>query len=482
MKKNLLFYLLLSVGFLYNSKLYAKVRLPDLVSSNMVLQRNTTITLWGWAEPGEKFMISASWLKNPVRVIADTKGNWKVNVLTTSTKQPQSIKITGNKEMISLDNILLGEVWLCSGQSNMEIPVTGFLGQPVFGAQEAITNANDEDIRLFSVGHQASLLPENQLNTHSTWHPADPENIKNFSAIGYFFGKRLHDILKVPVGLIHSSWGGSLIEAWMSKEALSSVKEPDLNGVDLKRGNRFPTVLFNAMINPLIPYTIKGAIWYQGEANVGKPEEYKLLFQGMIKDWRARWGIGDFPFYYVQIAPYKYGKQNRMEDANNAALLREVQVQCLDLIPNTGLAVTLDIGNENIIHPPNKKEVSDRLLYNALYSTYGYKSIPFSGPTLDSVIIKDKGIYLSFNHAEKGLYAFGKLDGFDISGADKIFYPADASIFQGNRVFVKSSKVTDPVAVRYGFRSWAAATLFNTFLLPASSFRTDNWKDAKQSE
>ena len=282
--------------------------------------------------------------------------------------------------------------------------------------------------------------------------------------------------------MIHSSWGGSLIEAWMSEESLNSVKEFDLNGVDLKRGNRFPTVLFNAMSNPLIPYTIKGALWYQGEANISKPEEYKLLFQAMIKDWRARWGLGDFPFYYAQTAPYKYSKQNRMEDANNAAFLREVQVQCLDIIPNTGLAVTLDIGSENIIHPPNKKDVADRLLYNALHNTYGYQAIPFSGPVLDSASGKDQGMYLSFKHAENGLYAFNKLEGFDIAGADKVFYPADASIYRGNQIFVKSNKVTAPVAVRYGFRSWAVATLFNTYLLPASSFRTDNWKDAKQSE
>ena len=482
MRKNLLLSLLILLSCFYYLKVNARVRLPDLVSSNMVLQRNTTITLWGWADPGEKFTVSASWLKNPIPVTVDKAGDWKVNVSTTKTKQPQSIKITGNKEVIALDNILFGEVWLCSGQSNMEIPISGFLGQPVYGAQEAITSANDENIRLFSIAKQASILPENQLSTHSTWHSANLESIKSFSTTGYFFGKRLHDILNVPVGMIHSSWGGSLIEAWMSEESLNSVKEFDLNGVDLKRGNRFPTVLFNAMSNPLIPYTIKGALWYQGEANISKPEEYKLLFQAMIKDWRARWGLGDFPFYYAQTAPYKYSKQNRMEDANNAAFLREVQVQCLDIIPNTGLAVTLDIGSENIIHPPNKKDVADRLLYNALHNTYGYQAIPFSGPVLDSASGKDQGMYLSFKHAENGLYAFNKLEGFDIAGADKVFYPADASIYRGNQIFVKSNKVTAPVAVRYGFRSWAVATLFNTYLLPASSFRTDNWKDAKQSE
>jgi sialate O-acetylesterase len=356
------------------------------------------------------------------------------------------------------------------------------LGQPVFGSQEAITNANDGDLRLFSVGKLASILPENQMGLNSGWQVSNPETVKDFSAVAYFFGKRLHDILEVPVGLVQSSWGGSLIEAWMSKESLSPVKEMDLKDVDLKRGNRFPSVLFNAMINPLIPYTIKGAIWYQGEANISQPGQYKLLFPAMVKDWRARWGIGDFPFYYVQIAPYRYSSQNRLDDANNAAVLREVQSQCLDIIPNSGMAVTMDIGAEQMIHPPDKRNVADRLLYNALNNTYGYKAVNFSGPTLDSVNIRDKGIYLTFQHAEKGLYANGKLEGFDIAGADKVFYPADASILHSTQVLVKSSKVSNPVAVRYAFRSWVSGTLFNTFFLPASSFRTDSWIDAKQAD
>lgn len=482
MNKKLIQASLLFVSCLLTSITYANVRLPALISSNMVLQRNATINLWGWADPSEKLTIKASWRKDPLSLVADKKGEWSVKVGTTGSRQPQFIKISAGKQIISLDNILFGEVWLCSGQSNMEIPVSGYLGQPVYASQEAITNANDDDIRLFSVGKQASLLPEIQMDVNKGWQSVNPESVKEFSAIGYFFGKRLHDILKVPVGLIHSSWGGSLIEAWMSGDALGSVKKFDLKDVDLKRGNRFPTVLFNAMINPLIPYTLKGAIWYQGEANISQPELYKSLFPAMVKDWRARWGIGDFPFYYVQIAPYRYSKENRMDDAGNAAFLREIQMQCLDIIPNSGVAITLDIGTEMVIHPPDKKDVADRLLYNALSQTYGYKAINFSGPTVDSVNVREKGIFLTFKHAEKGLFAYGKLDGFEIAGADKVFYPAEASIFRGNQVFVKSDKVSEPVAVRYAFRSWAAGTLFNTFLLPASSFRTDNWKDARQSD
>lgn len=482
MKKKLILFFLVLTSCLFTTYIQAKISLPSLISSNMVLQRNTKVTVWGWAAAGEKFIIKTSWIKNPLSIVADNAGNWKVIIQTTNTKIPQSIKISSLNQTISLDNILFGEVWLCSGQSNMEMPVSGFMGQPVYGSQEAITNANSNTIRLFTVNHQASESPRKELGEFAGWQSADPGSVKDFSAIAYFFGKHLQEILDVPVGLIHTSWGGSLIEAWMSNESLSAIKNFDLKEVDLKRGNRFPTVLFNAMINPLIPYTIKGIIWYQGEANVSQPKEYKLLFSGMVKDWRARWGIGDFPFYYVQIAPYKYSSQNRTDDSNNAAFLREAQFECLDLIPNSGIAVTLDIGTENIIHPPNKKDVADRLLFNALNKTYGYKAINFLGPVFDSVKVKDNGIYISFKNAEKGLYAFGKLDGFEIAGTDKIFYPAEASIYRGNQVFVKSDKVSVPLAVRYAFRSWSEGTLFNTYLLPATSFRTDSWNDAKQAD
>lgn len=473
--------LLISLSYCFcTTIIYAKVSLPAIISSNMVLQRDAKVTLWGWADAGERLIIRTSWLKEPLRVTADNSGNWKVTLQTNDSRQPQSIWINTNKEKISLDNILFGEVWLCSGQSNMEIPINGYLGQPVYGAQEAITNAMNDDIRFFTVNDQASVSPENKLGSYKGWQQANPESVKDFSAVAYFFGNHLQKVLGVPVGLIHSSWGGSLIEAWMSKEALGAIEKFDLKDVDLKRGNRFPTVLFNAMINPLIPYTIKGAIWYQGEANISEPKLYKLLFPAMVSDWRARWGIGDFPFYYVQIAPFAYSKQNRIDDPDNAAFLREVQLQCLDIIPNSGMAVTLDIGTEHIIHPPNKKDVADRLLYNALNKTYGYKAIDYSGPTFDSIHVKEDGIYITFNHAEKGLYAFGKLDGFEIAGEDRVFYPAAASIYRGNQVFVKSDMVNKPIAVRYAWRSWAVGTLFNTYLLPASSFRSDTWDDAKQ--
>lgn len=480
MKSRKHIYILALLSLCILSACFAEVKLPSIVSSNMVLQRNTTITLWGWADAREKLIITASWLRDPLSISADNAGDWKVGVQTTNSKAPQTIRIKSSTQDILLENILFGEVWLCSGQSNMEIPVSGYFGQPVFGAQQAIVYASNENLRLFTVEHQASTEPKKVVVKYTGWQSASPESVKEFSAIAYFFGQQLQDILDVPVGLIHTSWGGSLIEAWMSNEILSSIQAVDLKDVDLNRGNRFPTVLFNAMINPLIPYTIRGAIWYQGEANASRPEQYKLLFPAMVKDWRKRWGIGDFPFYYVQISPYMYDNKNRLDGPINAALMREAQLQCLDLIPNSGIAITLDIGDDYGIHPPKKKEVADRLLYNALNQTYGYEAVDFSGPAYDSMEVKDAGIYLNFKYAENGLYAPAALDGFVIAGADKVFYPADARIIRGRQVFVKSDQVKNPVAVRYAWRNWVMGTLFDTNLLPASSFRTDRWDDAKE--
>jgi sialate O-acetylesterase len=338
-------------------------------------------------------------------------------------------------------------------------------------------------LRLFTVAKEADTAPREDIGAHTGWQSATPASVKTFSAVSYFYGQQLQQILGVPVGMIHSSWGGSLVEAWMSKESLSPIKEIDLTELDLDRGNRFPTMLFNAMINPLIPYTIKGALWYQGESNASRPEEYEKLFPAMVEDWRTRWGLGSFPFYYVQIAPYQYkwAKSEEAEIDHLVAQMRESQQQCLELIPNSGMAVLMDIGTESVIHPPIKKEVANRLLYNALNKTYGYKAVDFSGPVYDQIQITDDIVYVTFQHAERGLYSKGGSNNWEIAGADKIFYPALAT---NNRlgITVRSEKVKEPVAVRYAWRSWAIGSLYGANMLPASSFRTDDWNDATRFE
>jgi sialate O-acetylesterase len=317
------------------------------------------------------------------------------------------------------------------------------------------------------------------VEKYTGWEQASPENVLSFSAVAYYFGQQLQEILDVPVGMIHTSWGGSSVQAWISNEMISKYQEVDLSEVDItQRTNHIPTALYNAMIHPLIPFSIKGALWYQGESNRNEPEVYKELFPAMVEDWRTRWGIGDFPFYYVQIAPFMYGGNDAFDSVDNSAFIREAQLQCLDLIPNSGIAITMDIGDDYCIHPPKKKEVADRLLFNALNQTYGFSTIDYAGPMYESMEAKDSGLLLKFSNAETGVFAYDELEGFEIAGEDKVFYPAKATISGRMHVFVESEQVPSPVAVRYAWRNWIEGTLYDTNLLPASSFRTDNWEGA----
>jgi sialate O-acetylesterase len=458
----------------------AEIKLPAIVSSNMVLQRNTSVVLWGWADPREKISVEASWLGELKSSTADDAGNWKIEVATNDSREPHTIRIKGEAQEILLENILLGEVWVCSGQSNMQQPLRGYQGQPTFGSTMAVAKSRNPNLRLFTVDRVGSKTPLKDFDKYSGWQESSPEIALDFSAVAYFFGSQLQEILRVPVGMIHTSWGGSSVQAWISKEVMENFQPVDLEEVDINQStNHIPTALFNGMINPLIPYAIRGALWYQGESNRMEPDKYKDMFPAMVKDWRNRWGQGDFPFYYVQIAPYMYVDDNDVfQDYQNSAFIREVQLQCLDLIPNSGIAITMDIGDDYCIHPPKKKEVADRLLYNALNQTYGFATIDGQSPVYDSLWVADGGIVLTFDHAESGMFAYEDPEGFEIAGEDRVFYPAKASIVDRKNVLVKSDRVTKPVAVRYAWRNWIEGTLFDTNLLPASSFRTDDWEDA----
>jgi beta-galactosidase len=476
-------YVLIAVLFLIFQQLgLAEVKLPAIVSSNMVLQRNTKVAIWGWADAGERITLKVSWMKDTKALVADKDGNWRTDILTTDSRQPQTIKIKSKTSDITIENILFGEVWLCSGQSNMQQPLRGFEGQPTFGSDMAIAKSKNPNLRLFTVERIGSKSPLKDLQKFIPWQEASPESANGFSAVAYFFGQQLQEILDVPVGLIHTSWGSSPVQAWMSSEVLSGYQEVDLDTVDItKRPNLTPTALFNAMLYPLIPYTIKGALWYQGEANRKQPENYKNLLPAMVSDWRSRWGIGDFPFYFVQIAPFTYGNNNFTYALDNTAFMREAQMHCVDLIPNSGIAVTTDLGDPSSIHPPKKKEVADRLLFNALNQTYGIKSINYAAPEYHTFQIKDSFIVINFKKIGLGLYAYGKLDGFEIAGEDRIFHPAAARIVNNKNLQVRSEKVPKPLAVRYAWRNFVNGTLFGANLLPVSSFRTDEWKDTLQT-
>ena len=654
-----------------NKPTEVKFELPSIIGSEMVLQRNTDVNLWGKATPGQKIEITTTWgIKKSVR--ADKAGKWTLSIPTGEAGGPYDVALQSKDTSIILNDILIGEVWLCSGQSNMEMPLTGWPPtDTILNSKKEIENANFPRIRLFTVPRITSASPLD--NCEGEWVACSPETVAGFSATAYFFGRNIYNRLNIPVGLIHSSWGGTPAEAWTriedvtqipayshvtdslqkakvefnimlewintlkkdkvnvnNPEFMASLKaldtsfaqpgfndeawpalpipslwEPNglpnfdgivwmrytfdvpeamagkectlnlgpiddmdmtyLNGVKIGEimkpgfwrferkytipkeaihpgkntlavcvfdfqggggiygkdgvqltsagggkivldgnwkympfaivmGNKIyyytneksyfqspkvsypinqyaPTALYNGMIAPLVPYTLKGAIWYQGESNVGRGYEYRSLFPAMITGWRNVWAQGDFPFYYVQIAPWRYND----EVPSPTAELREAQLMTLSL-PNTGMAVTMDIGSLETIHPCYKQEVGRRLALWALAKDYGFDTLEYSGPLYDTIAIQGNSIRVSFMHADGGLVAKGgPLTWFETAGSDQVYYPADASI-DGNTVVVSSKQVPQPVAVRYGWSDIAQPNLFNAVGLPASPFRSDSWK------
>lgn len=629
----------------------ADVRLPAIFGEGMVLQQNASVCIWGWAEPGEKVEVKGSWMNSGKSTKADKNGDWSVKIRTVEAGGPYTLTIKGNNEMV-LKDVLLGEVWICSGQSNMEYTMSMLRSEAI---NADLTKADNPQMRLFTVTKAISAKPLDDVD--GQWQVCSPSTAANFSATAYYFGRKLQDELKVPIGLISTNWGGTKAEVWMSKQACmkfdlfrdivkdmgseegekeaqqkyekavaeweqnvnkldiglqqewfkpqideSDWKEMELptawertdlgemdgivwfrritnlppswtrtdmelhlgtiddvatvwfNGVPLgttygyniprvyripqsalrvgsnsivvrvvdfykdggftgsaedmrigppgaadntatvartwkykvgyngalptspdqtgeggKPNQNTPTTLYNAMIAPLVPMRIAGAIWYQGEANTYDPILYRTLFPALIKDWRKQWGQGNFPFYYAQIAPYIYDEQT------NSQAIREAQMMTLDAVPNVGMAVTMDIGEQMDIHPKNKQDLGDRLARWALARDYGKKDIIVSGPIYKSMKVKDGTVRLSFDYVNGGLVAKGgELTDFVIAGEDRKFVPAKA-VIEGDIVVVSSESVKKPVAVRYGWSNWASPNLFNAAGLPASSFRTDDW-------
>ena len=632
----------------------ANVKLPAIFSDCMVLQQKSNVAVWGQADIGEKVEVSGSWMKSAVSTKAGKDGKWQVKIKTPEAGGPYTLTIVGNNKQ-TLREVLVGEVWVCSGQSNMELPL-----RSVDNAQEEIQNADFPQIRLFTVKKTSSLQP--QQDCVGQWKMCTPDTAGPFSAIGYLFGRELHQKLKVPVGLINSSWGGTPVEAWTSEKTLKSFKaykpifekmkqarqpmpeetkvqnekavaewdekvsaidpgtqqnwqDPKLDisdwkdielphpwsgteleksdgivwyrrvtnlppswvrmdmevylgpiddadtvwfngvkigsttvydqerryliprsvlhvgpnviavrvfdnyleggftgtedqmrigpvGADVKTfatlakkwkykaslldkplpalprissgqfNKNTPATLYNGMIAPLVPFGIAGAIWYQGENNIARPAEYAELFPAMITDWRKQWNIGDFPFYWVQIAPFTY----RSEEGNSA-YLREAQMKSVKTVKNGGMAVTMDIGMEKDIHPKNKQDVGKRLAALALAKTYKQKDIACSGPVYKSMRVEGLKIRLYFDYTYGELSAReGHLADFAIAGADKKFVPAEA-VIDGDTVVVFSPQIEKPVAVRYAWTNWVDGSLFNKEGLPATSFRTDDWND-----
>jgi sialate O-acetylesterase len=439
----------------------ANISLPEIFSDNMILQQNSFVTIWGWAKTGETIVMKADWMDKDMSTQTDTEGNWKITIKTPPAGGPYNIHLKGYNEVI-LKNVLIGEVWLCSGQSNMEMSAQSGINN----GEEEIKNANWPEIRFFNVGTATSRYPQDHLA--GKWTVCTPDEMRTFSAIGYFFARKLNKELGVPIGVINSSWGGTPAEAWMPEEVIQKdnfLHEAAAKQKPVPWGPVAPAMIYNAMISPLTPFHIAGVLWYQGEANTINAYAYKELLSALIKSWRIKWGY-DFPFYYVQIAPYKYG--NPFEGVE----VRDAQRRALD-VPNTGMAIISDLCDTLNIHPKNKQDAALRLANIAL-NRYYKKTIPEdSGPLFKDMTIEKNKAIISFDHSD-GLHVAGagsKLTYFEIAGEDKVFYPAEAKI-KDQKVVVQSKNVKIPVAVRFAWTNTAVPNLFNGANLPASCFTT----------
>lgn len=471
--------LLVAIALVWTLTAAAKVTLHPIFGDNMVLQRECQVRIWGEADANSKVVLKASWEKKGAShtTTADANGRWSMKVSTPQAGGPYEVKVACGSDEVAIENVLIGEVWLCSGQSNMEMPIKGFNNQMVEKSAETIMGAKERvPIRMCTLKHFTAKTPQYTCRTNG-WLTNTPESVASTSATAYFFAKHLQEVLEVPVGVIISAWGGTMVESWMSRDRLSEFEGVDLSHLDNAnkedRPQDKPAMIYNGMIAPLEPFTIKGFLWYQGESNRHNPEQYRWLMKSFAEQLREGWGSAELPFFYVQIAPYKYDGP----DMFSGAMIREAQMHNLKDIPNSGMVVTMDIGDAWCIHPAKKSEVGQRLAWLALTDTYGQKYIYSHSPVYESVRFSGGKAYVTFDVEGLCLGPYGhNVEGFEIAGEDRVFYPAKASTQRAkNSVMVHAAEVPNPVAVRYCFKNVAEATVFNNFGLPVSPFRTDDW-------
>ena len=493
----------------------ADVRLPAVFSDNMVLQQGVPVTVWGFADEGEEVTVQfqgQSVKATAFKQLPNPASRWKLRLAPLKASATPDVFTVSGKNKLERKNVLVGEVWIASGQSNMEFGLrSSHESQPDMDA------ANLPLIRLFTVPRAKLTAPADDVK--ASWQVCSPQSVQNFSAVAFYFGRDLHAALKVPIGLIHTSWGGTPAEAWTSQSSIEgnaelrrdfvekfanaqniyadAVKKYYAEAEELKKKGQKPAApapkapappptwrgaeLYNGMIAPLVPYAIKGAIWYQGEANASRFGQYRVLFPEMIKGWRKAWEQGDFPFLAVQLAPWDKSRKRSLEEITAAAeesdwaRLREVQVQTAQALPNYGLAVITDVGDKDDIHPTKKRPVGARLALAARAIAYGEK-ISYAGPAFKAMNVQGEKAVLSFEHVGAGLEARGgKLTGFAVCGADKKFVPADAELRADQTIAVSAPTVKQPVAVRFGWADFPVVNLFNKDGLPASPFRTDTF-------
>ncbi len=486
----------------------ADVSLPNIFGDHMVLQRDQLNPVWGWADKGEKVTVTIAGQSHTAT--ADANGDWRVKLAPMKVGKPLTLTMKG-KNTITFQDVLVGEVWICSGQSNM-----GFALASAYDSDLDIMTAKYPNIRLISVPQVGTQEP--QKNFKGKWERCSPQTVASFSAVGYYFGRQLHQALDIPIGLIDNAWGGSSAEAWVRRDVLAAdkrysemlaswdqtaktynhekavaawkarVKKWEEGGKkggkpraprDPLTGNHRPANIYNGVLLPTIGYGIRGAIWYQGESNAGRAYQYRHLFPLMIQHWRDEWKQGDFPFYWVQLADFR-SEADQPGDSSWGEL-REAQTMTLSKLKNTGQAVIIDVGEGRDIHPRNKLTVGKRLARWALAKDYGIK-IPYQSPTYKSMEVKGGKATITFDHVGKGLYAFDVTNpvGFAIAGKDQKFVWADAKIVGSDKVQVWSDKVKEPVAVRYGWAENPVVNLYSREGLPATPFRTDDWKGITQ--
>ena len=459
------------------------MRLPALVGDHMVIQRDTPVPVWGWAAPGEQ--VTVTFRGKGYAATPAASGKWQVALPATPAGGPYTMTIQG-QNTLTIQDILVGDVWLASGQSNMELPLRD-KNAPAAGAYPMVVNAEQEvaaanfpQIRQFTVKKVVAYQPQADNEGYS-WQVCSPSAAGSFSAVGYFFARDLYQRYQVPIGLLSSPWGGTPAEAWVSAEALKQL--PDFRdkvttlaapATPDKEAQNTATVLYNGMIAPLLPYALKGIIWYQGESNVGRAAQYRTLFPALIRDWRQRFGQPELPFLFVQLANFTKALQEPAESA--WAELREAQAQALAL-PRTGMAVAIDIGEGADIHPSNKQDVGHRLALVARQVAYGDKQVVAAGPTFQRLTVSGGQARVKFANVGAGLLlktGTTTLSGFAVAGADHKFHWASATLV-GAEVVLTCAAVPTPVAVRYDWADNPIGNLYNREGLPAVPFRTDQW-------
>lgn len=474
MKKQLISLFLLCCA----ATLGAKVKLHSLVGDNMIVQQQTDVRLWGTARPGAEIKMTPSWSGQTATCQADAQGRWLLTVKTPQASMTPYEITFDDGEPLTVKNVLVGEVWLASGQSNMEMPLKGFPGCCIKdGAQEIINASSMPQVRMFNVPRKQEYEPQTECG--GNWMVPSIETAPEFSATAWFFAKSVSKALGLPVGIINCSYGGSTVESWTNRALLETYPDVSLKPEDMEKVLSWerPLLMYNAMLKPVQNYTIKGIIWYQGCSNVGRHETYAQRLANMVDLWRKEWQLGEVPFYFVEIAPYDYDSAVQDE---KAAYLREAQFKAQSLIPNSAMISTNDLAEpfeRHNVHPRNKQTVGLRLSLLALNLTYGQKQFHCFSPQYKSWTAKGSEAWISLDHLEMGICRNYDIQGFEVAGEDRVFHPADNVWvhWQTNEIVVSSKQVAKPVAVRYCFHDFQPGTMIGGNELPLVPFRTDEW-------